>query len=258
MGFRFRKSLNLGKHFRINLSKNGVGYSVGTKGVRLSHGADGKDRLTTSIPGTGLSSTQTLHSSRKKSKSPGCLTVFLVPAGLVALILLILMIAGRFEEDKIPPPPEKPVITETTEEGIRFTDARTVFLPIGETASLSVEILSENITENSLVIDGGDPSLAEISADGAVYHITALSAGILNLSVGTADGQYCTETAQIIIEDPTADVPVTYYVINTSNKKIHLGGCSYSPEVGSENRDVVTGIAELLSDGYTWCEYCRK
>lgn len=36
MGFRFRKSINLGKGFRINLSKSGIGYSVGGKGFRLT------------------------------------------------------------------------------------------------------------------------------------------------------------------------------------------------------------------------------
>lgn len=257
MGFRFRKSLNLGKHFRINLSKSGIGYSIGTKGIRLSHGADGKDRLTTSIPGTGLSSTQTLPPSRKKSKSSGCLTVFLVPAGVVVLILLILMIAGRFDEDKIPPPPENTAVAESMEEGIRFADDGTVLLQIGESASLSVEILGESITADDLIMEGGDPSLAEISADGTVYHITALAGGILNLSVRTADGQHQTTVSQIVIEDAAADTPVVYYEINTATKKIHHGGCSYSPDIGSDHRDVVTDISGLLADGYTWCEYCQ-
>ena len=255
MVFRFRKSFNLGKHFRINLSKNGIGYSVGAKGVRLSHGADGKDRLTTSVPGTGLSSTHTLRSSRKKSS--GCLTVLLVPAALVILILLILMVTGMFDEDKIPPPPENPVIAETPEEGLRFADDGTVLLQIGESASLSVELPGEGITADDLVMEGGDPSLAEISADGTVYHIKALAPGLLNLSVRTADGTQCTSVTQVIIEDPAEDTPVTYYVVNTANRKIHLGGCSYAPEAGSENRDVVTDISGLTADGYTWCEYCQ-
>ena len=35
MGFRVRKSINLGGGFRINLSKSGIGYSWGTKGYRV-------------------------------------------------------------------------------------------------------------------------------------------------------------------------------------------------------------------------------
>lgn len=55
MGFRFRKSINLGGGFRINLSKSGVGYSFGGKGYRYTKKAGGGTRTTASIPGTGLS-----------------------------------------------------------------------------------------------------------------------------------------------------------------------------------------------------------
>lgn len=55
MGFRFRKSFNLGKGLKINLSKHGIGYSVGTKGVRVTKTAKGTTRKTLTLPGTGLS-----------------------------------------------------------------------------------------------------------------------------------------------------------------------------------------------------------
>lgn len=55
MGFRFRKSINLGSGFRVNLSKSGLGYSWGTKGARFTKTAKGKNRTTLNIPGTGLS-----------------------------------------------------------------------------------------------------------------------------------------------------------------------------------------------------------
>lgn len=55
MGIRFRKSINLGGGFRINLSKSGVGYSWGTKGYRITKTAKGTVRHTVSIPGTGVS-----------------------------------------------------------------------------------------------------------------------------------------------------------------------------------------------------------
>lgn len=54
MGFRFRKSINAGP-LRINLSKSGIGYSVGTKGLRYTKKAGGGTRTTASIPGTGIS-----------------------------------------------------------------------------------------------------------------------------------------------------------------------------------------------------------
>lgn len=55
MGFRFRKSFNLGKGLKINLSKHGIGYSVGTKGVRVTKTAKGTTRKILTLPGTGLS-----------------------------------------------------------------------------------------------------------------------------------------------------------------------------------------------------------
>lgn len=68
MGFRFRKSIPIGKHFRINLSKSGVGYSCGVKGARFTKTANGKNRTTLSVPGTGISYTteSKAHTSRKK------------------------------------------------------------------------------------------------------------------------------------------------------------------------------------------------
>lgn len=55
MGFRYRKSINLGGGFRIKLSKSGIGYSWGVKGYRITKTAKGTIRRTASIPGTGIS-----------------------------------------------------------------------------------------------------------------------------------------------------------------------------------------------------------
>lgn len=55
MGWRLRKSINLGLGFRINLSKTGIGYSWGFPGYRTTKLANGGTRQTYSIPGTGIS-----------------------------------------------------------------------------------------------------------------------------------------------------------------------------------------------------------
>lgn len=55
MGWRYRKSINLGLGFRINLSKSGIGYSWGVPGYRITKMATGGRRTTYSIPGTGIS-----------------------------------------------------------------------------------------------------------------------------------------------------------------------------------------------------------
>jgi len=41
VGLYFRKSISLGRGFRVNISKSGIGYSYGVKGFRISHGPRG-------------------------------------------------------------------------------------------------------------------------------------------------------------------------------------------------------------------------
>ena len=59
MGLRFRKSIKIGP-IRINISKSGIGISIGVKGFRISRSAKGKTTATVSLPGTGLSYVQDL------------------------------------------------------------------------------------------------------------------------------------------------------------------------------------------------------
>lgn len=63
MGFRFRKSLNLGG-FRINISKSGIGYSFGSKWMRVTKKAKGGMRTTYALPGTGISHVSDSHKAR--------------------------------------------------------------------------------------------------------------------------------------------------------------------------------------------------
>lgn len=67
MGFRFRKSAKIGP-FRVTASKSGLSYSVGGKGYRVTKQANGKVRKTYSIPGTGISYSETAGSTKKKQK----------------------------------------------------------------------------------------------------------------------------------------------------------------------------------------------
>lgn len=67
MGWRYRKSINLGGGFRINLSKSGIGYSWGFPGYRHTYSANGKQRKTYSIPGTGISY---VEESGKRNNNP--------------------------------------------------------------------------------------------------------------------------------------------------------------------------------------------
>jgi hypothetical protein len=64
MGFRFRKSVRLGG-VRINFSKSGVGYSIGTKGARITKTANGRTRTSVGIPGTKIGYVSETSNKRK-------------------------------------------------------------------------------------------------------------------------------------------------------------------------------------------------
>jgi tetratricopeptide (TPR) repeat protein len=65
VSWRFRRSIGLGKGVRINLSKSGVGLSVGGKVVRAGVGPRGAYR-TFRIPGTGLYHMEYLDTKKKR------------------------------------------------------------------------------------------------------------------------------------------------------------------------------------------------
>lgn len=74
MGLRFRKSIKLGKHTRLNLNKKSFGVSFGGKGARFTLNSKGRRTSTFGIPGTGLSYTTASggkEKSRSKSKAKG-------------------------------------------------------------------------------------------------------------------------------------------------------------------------------------------
>lgn len=74
MGLNFRKSINLGKGFKLNIGKSSIGISGGVKGARVSMNSKGRKTATFSIPGTGLSYSLNLNKlfgKKKTSKKKG-------------------------------------------------------------------------------------------------------------------------------------------------------------------------------------------
>jgi hypothetical protein len=53
MSWNIRRSTKLGP-FRLNLSKSGIGWSVGVRGARIGRDAKGRTYTNVSIPGTGI------------------------------------------------------------------------------------------------------------------------------------------------------------------------------------------------------------
>lgn len=66
MGWSFRKSFSFGP-FRINLSKSGIGFSLGAKGFRVGQSSTGRRYTSVSIPGTGVRYQKSLPSAGSKT-----------------------------------------------------------------------------------------------------------------------------------------------------------------------------------------------
>lgn len=82
MGWSYRKSLNFGP-FRVNISKSGVGYSIGGGGFRTGVNSRGRRYQSFSIPGTGMR-----YSSSSKQ---GCLIIVALLSGLGSLTTLFIL-----------------------------------------------------------------------------------------------------------------------------------------------------------------------
>ena len=135
MGLRFRKSVNFGP-FRVNLSKSGIGYSVGGKGARITKKAKGGFRATASVPGTGVSYTTDFGGKKSNSQRNSGKKQAVVPdtpnqpnspkkkfslgEALIALVLVLILVAASSCSDDSDNPTaqaEQPTTTiEQTEE----------------------------------------------------------------------------------------------------------------------------------------------
>ncbi|WP_162570471.1 DUF4236 domain-containing protein [Variovorax sp. SRS16] len=76
MGFRLNRRIKILPGVRLNLSKSGISTSIGGKGATVNIGR-GKTRVTTSLPGNGLSYvTVHRHADPAKPKAPSALRMF--------------------------------------------------------------------------------------------------------------------------------------------------------------------------------------
>lgn len=123
MGRRYRKSIKLGP-LRINLSKSGVGYSVGNKFYRVTKKANGGMRTTATLPGTGISDVKDyskdqveeaaqMARTRKKKKVPA------IVSGAAALLVLISVVTGGGDDsskdkDSTPSTRQEQTVTPST------------------------------------------------------------------------------------------------------------------------------------------------
>lgn len=191
MGLRFRKSIKLGKHARLNLNKKSFGVSVGGKGARYSVNSSGRRTKSIGIPGTGLSySTTSGGKSRKRSTGSkksktskgGCLLVILIFCAISVIISGIAHLLGY----------KRPTKVEWTSDDYSITlndynrdNKHLIYLRIkGETDA-------EDVDPKDISIKVSDPAVCEVEYDHSgvyvTYDITPLKDGFADITA-TYDG----------------------------------------------------------------------
>jgi tetratricopeptide (TPR) repeat protein len=69
MPFQFYKRIRLGKGLRLNLSKSGIGLTLGGKGAHYTIHSSGRETRSVGIPGTGVYWRETRKIGRRRSKT---------------------------------------------------------------------------------------------------------------------------------------------------------------------------------------------
>ena len=100
MGLRFQRRIKVLPGLRINLSKSGVGFSVGGRGAHIGITARGQRYTSIGMPGTGLSWREYQHKPAARQCdlcAPG--HVHIPPAIaivlLTAAVLIVLVVLAR-------------------------------------------------------------------------------------------------------------------------------------------------------------------
>jgi hypothetical protein len=89
MALRIRKSFKIAPGLRVNVSKSGVSTSIGGKGVTANFSKRGT-KLTTSLPGTGFSSSKMYKSSGSSPATKTPLWAHVVTWAIMALVLWLI------------------------------------------------------------------------------------------------------------------------------------------------------------------------
>jgi hypothetical protein len=89
MGWSFRRSIRLGP-IRLNMSKSGLGYSIGGTGFRIGQDAKGRQYTQTSIPGTGIYNRSYTNKSTQGNASGSKREALPVAVGVIVGILWVL------------------------------------------------------------------------------------------------------------------------------------------------------------------------
>lgn len=253
MGFRFRKSFGSGP-FRVNLSKSGVGWSLGGKGARFTKKAGGGYRTTASIPGTGVSYSKD-HGGKRKKKSSGCFGSVCI---LFLAAILISLISSCFDGSLFEEPEENPVVVESAD-GFGFAE-------------------EDDFQEPELSADPEEPELTPEEQKAAELAAASIAAMQANQAKENAANEAPEEDSEaedipetpaaepeapaevpvvdvppedpVVEEEPDPQVEIVY--ITDTGSKYHRGSCRHLAKSKHE-----ISLDDAIARGYTACGTCH-
>ena len=94
MGFRFQRRIRIGRGVRINISKSGVGASIGRPGLRVGVDAKRRKYFSLGLPGTGLSYRSFFGQPVGPQTIRAIVLVSVTLAGVAILIFVVLALRG--------------------------------------------------------------------------------------------------------------------------------------------------------------------
>ena len=250
MGFRFRKSFGKGP-FRVTISKSGVSYSAGIKGFRYTKKANGGTRITSSIPGTGISyvtdsrqNKEVDHMSNQPSLRPAASTARLAPKENCC----------RFCGKEL-------------QEGSAYCFNCDRFQDVDDDTGIALSKPGRKLWWVWLIV-----GIVGLRACGAILGVdkpketeppVATQAIIAATEAPTAAPTEAPEEPTTWFFDSGTKLNVDTaqkmtYILNTSTKVFHRSDCSSVDEMSTKNKSQHTGTREDVIDrGYKPCGRCN-
>lgn len=281
MSLRFRKSIKIAPGVKVNLNKNSVSTTIGTRGAHYTVNSRGTKTVSAGIPGTGLSYTSSSgkkHKTRKenntsgkgysytnnqvaaqqnpKKKKHGCL----LPIGIFIAILFLL---GSFlSDDKL--------------SNINLSADTAIVYDVNTEIPISLTTKPDNysISESDFDISGGTVNVSDDAVifsanEEGTYTICAKHNDIESntLTIQVEDKEAAAKVEEIPKAEPSdlenterneyneSDSQNNFntfdnskqqqtkssYVLNTSTKKFHLPGCRDVSKIAPDNYSTYDG-----------------
>ena len=274
MGLRFRKSVKMGP-VRVNFSKSGVGYSVGTKGYRVTKKANGGTRTTVSVPGTGIS--YVTETGAKKAAAPekkGHPILKGLVIGFLILLVLGFLLSGCGGSEPSPAPSEDPAPIETpiqlpdpSEDPLPSPEPEPEPLPPVETSPAADPVETPEPTPS--VEPEPEPEPTPEPSPSAVAPSVEPAPEPSPEPTPSPSPSPSEEPKPEPTPEPSPSEAVpsvapsadpadtTPYILNTNTKKFHETTCKSVPDIKPHNLGEITGRDNAIAQGYSPCGRCK-